>query len=446
LASFSRELKTKSKNKRNMKAIDSIVPLACVAAALLTQTSSAQDISAGEPLVPGYARPSVHLRLDPTQPAATTTPTGFTPAQIRQAYGFDQLPSSIDGTGQTIAIVDAFGDRYATITTTTVHGHKKTTTTTITDATQADWTTFCNQFGLTTNGLTVVYPQGQGQGQGQSGVSTNWALETALDIEWAHAIAPEAKILLVVSHDNSITNMNAAVDYAFNAGASVVSMSWVESWGYYESTNELSEDVHFNHPGVTFVASSGDSGELSGAGVAYPAASPYVLSVGGTQLTNYNGTWSEPAWSGSGGGISLYETMPVFQNGWQQFPTGNLRSVPDVCYQAGPNPGVSVYVTPYGGWLQVYGTSVGAPQWSALIALANSARTSGTLNGANSALYSIAATSTAPPYITAAFLNDIISGSDGSDPDDFSIPGYDFVTGLGSPVANNLVPALSLYP
>src|SRR5205823_5461169 len=126
-----------------------------------------------------------------------------------------------DGTGQTIAIVDAFGDRYATVTATTnIVNHKQliTYTTNITDSTQNDWTTFCNQFGLVTSGLNVVYPQGQGN------VSTNWALETALDIQWAHAIAPGANILLVVARDSSISNMYAAVDYAVSAGANIVSM------------------------------------------------------------------------------------------------------------------------------------------------------------------------------------------------------------------------------
>ncbi len=148
-------------------------------------------------------------------------------------------------------------------------------------------------------------------------------METALDIEWAHAIAPAAKILLVVAQDSSVANLLSAVDYAVNAGAEVVSMSW----GGSESTNELGYDAHFNHPGVTFVAASGDAGELA-SGVWYPAASPYVLSVGGTTLTNFNGAWSETAWSGSGGGVSLYEAMPAFQNGWQPFPTGGKRSVP----------------------------------------------------------------------------------------------------------------------
>lgn len=402
--------------------------------AVLTQITSAQPVSVDGPQNQEHARPAVHLKLDSLQPAATPAPTGFTPDQIRQAYGFDQLPGSINGAGQTIAIVDAFGDRYATVTTIAGKGHKTTTTTTITDATQADWTTFCNQFGLPTTGLTVVYPQGQGN------VSTNWALETALDIQWAHAIAPAANILLVIAKDNSVANMYAAVDYAVNAGANVVSMSF----GGSESTNEFGYDAHFNHPGVTFVAASGDAGELS-SGVWYPAASPFVLGVGGTSLTNYNGAWSETAWSGSGGGISLYETMPGFQNGWQQLPTGGMRSVPDVSYVGAKDSCVSVYCSPYSGWVKVYGTSVGAPQWAALVALANSARSSGTLNGANSALYSIAATGTTPPNINPSFFIDITSGSDGSDPDDFSFPGYDFVTGLGAPAANNLVPALSSW-
>jgi subtilase family serine protease len=424
----------KETTMKTVKSLQTVAALSVVA--LLTQLCSAQPVPSGQPPLPGEAQPHVHLKQDPAQPAATTSPTGLSPDQIRQAYGFDQL-SGIDGTGQTIAIIDAFGDRYAT-TTTSGNGKNKRTTTTITDATQDDWNAFCGQFHLRSDVLLpVAYPQGL-----PANVSTGWALETALDIEWAHAIAPGANIMLVVSYDNSLANMYAAVDYAVSHGANVVSMSW----GAGESGAELANDAHFNHPGVTFVASSGDAGEIS-SGVSYPAASPYVLSVGGTQLTqNTDGTWSETAWSGSGGGISLYETKPVFQNGWQQFLTGNMRSVPDVSYQGGPNPAVSVYSTAYGGWIQVYGTSVGAPQWAALIALANSARLSSvTVPDAHSALYSIAESSTMPPSINGAYWIDMISGANGSDPDDAAIPGYDFVTGLGSPAAGNLVPALSSW-
>jgi len=112
---------------------------------------------------------------------------------------------------------------------------------------------------------------------------------------------------------------------------------------------------------------------------------------------------------------------------------------------AAPDPGVAVYVTPSGGWISVYGTSVGAPQIAALVALANSARASGTVESADSALYTIAAANSTPPYITPAFFNDITTGTNGSDPDDYAIVGYDFVTGLGSPVAQNLVPALAAW-
>jgi hypothetical protein len=192
---FQPRVNNKTKDKRNMKTIDTFAPLACVAA-LLTQTCLGQNASAGRPpTTPGQVHPPVHFRWGTTEPAATLAPTGFSPAQIRQAYGFDQLPGSVDGTGQTIAIIDAFGDGHVTGTTTTGNGHHKTTTTTIADATGIDWTNFCHQFGLPTDGLTVAYPQGPT-------TSTNWSLETALDIEWAHAIAPGAKIL-----PRSVTSM-----------------------------------------------------------------------------------------------------------------------------------------------------------------------------------------------------------------------------------------------
>jgi subtilase family serine protease len=418
-----------------MNAVITIKTMAVLSvAALLTQLAYAEPQWASTPRLVGNVQPDAHVKQDLAQPAATASPTGLSPAQIRQAYGFDQLPSTINGTNQIIAIVDAFGDQYATITTTTNgSGHKAviTSTTNITDTTRADWTNFCNQFNLPTDGLTVVYPQGTGT------VSTNWALETALDIEWAHAIAPAASILLVVSADNSYSNMFAAVDYAVTNGANVVSMSW----GGGEAS-AVAFDAHFKYPGVTFVACSGDSGELS-SGVWYPASSPYVLSVGGTMLaTNTDGTWSETAWSGSGGGISTSEAMPGFQSGWQQFPTSNMRSVPDVSYNGSSNSPVSVYCQPRGGWIRVYGTSVGAPQWAALIALANSQSAQGPLGNVNPILYTLASAGTKPPYMNPAYFIDMTSGTNGPDADDAAVVGYDFVTGLGSPMANSLVPAL----
>jgi subtilase family serine protease len=290
---------------------------------------------------------------------------------------------------------------------------------------QRDLNTFCSYFGLPAITVPVYYPQGR------PGGNTGWAQETALDVEWAHAIATNASIVLVVAKTASINNLLGAVDYAVNIlGATVVSMSW----GGSESSSEVQWDSHFTKPGVTFVASSGDSGESNG--VEYPAASTNVLSVGGTSLylDGNNNRASETGWSGSGGGLSVVESLPAFQNGWL---AGSARGVPDVSYVADPNTGVEVV---FGGRLYVFGgTSVGAPQWAGLIALANSGRSSN-LNPASTALYSVA--SAGADIINSSNLFDIKSGSDGSDPDDNAVAGYDLVTGLGSPIGTGLIQAL----
>jgi subtilase family serine protease len=349
-------------------------------------------------MVPGHARTPLHVNVTPA------TSVYYSPAQIRHAYGVDQL--SVTGTNQTIAIIDAYGS----------------------SSMQRDLNTFCSYFGLPTITVPVYYPQGK------PGSNTGWAQETALDVEWAHAIATNASIVLVVAKTASINNLLGAVDYAVNTlGATVVSMSW----GGSESSSEVAWDSHFTKPGVTFVASSGDSGESTG--VEYPAASPYVLSVGGTSLylDGNNNHASETAWSGSGGGLSAVEGIPAFQSGWL---VGSWRGVPDVSYVADPNTGVEVV---YGGRLYVFGgTSVGAPQWAGLIALANSGRSSN-LNPASMAVYSVA--SAGAGIINSTNLFDIISGNDGSDADDYAVAGYDLVTGLGSPIAKGLIPALISY-
>ena len=338
----------------------------------------------------------------------TAAAAPYTPAQIRHAYGFDQL--ALDGTGQTIAIVDAYDDP------------------TIAN----DLATFDAQFGLPAPAsFTKATPQGL------PAYNSGWAMEISLDVEWAHAIAPGAKILLVEAKSSSFSDLLGGVDYAVAQGASQVSMSW----GGSEFRGENNYDTHFDHPGVTFLASSGDNGS----GVIYPAASVYVTSVGGTSLqldTNSNRI-SETAWSGSGGGTSHYEAKPNYQAG---FLGGKKRGVPDVAYNADPNTGFYVYDSSSGGtWYQVGGTSAGAPQWAGLTALVNQGRTaagkpsigSGTTYGTNEALYTLAG-STSYTNPNNDFF-DITSGSNGGYS---ATTGYDLVTGLGSPVANNLVPDL----
>ena len=169
----------------------------------------------------------------------------------------------------------------------------------------------------------------------------------------------------------------------------------------------------------------------------WPAVSPLVIGVGGTSLhldASGNRTSAETAWSSSGGGISTINPIPSYQTGWQAW--GGGRGVPDVSLVGDPNTGVAVFAT--GTWYQVGGTSVGAPQWAAIVALSNQAYGSPLTTGP-AALYSLAGSA---PNINSVYFLDISGGNNGADPDDYAVTGYDLVTGLGSPMAAALVPSL----
>ena len=259
-----------------------------------------------------------------------------------------------------------------------------------------------------------------------SGIQTNddWALEISLDVEWAHAIAPNATILLVEATSSDTSDLLAAINYARGLSA-VVAISM--SWGGSEFSGESSDDSYFTSSyGATFFASSGDTGGV----VSWPAASPNVVGVGGTTLTfAANGSVSsETAWGDSGGGPSLYEAEPSYQVTYGVTGTSGKRGVPDVSYDANVSSGVSVYdSTPYdgsSGWWIVGGTSAGSPQWAAIQSLGLSAKNSNFYVDAKSASYS-------------SYFRDITSGSNG--PYNATV-GYDLVTGLGSPLTTNFSP------
>jgi len=381
--------------------------IALAVSALVLQPIFIEGSWAEKPPI-GYARPPIHVKGN-----ATTAPTGLSPAQARHAYGFDQITNQ--GAGQIIGIVDAFDDPNI----------------------ESDLAVFDSQFSLptctTSNGcFRKIFASGS-----KPRTNSGWSLEISLDVEWSHAIAPQAKIILVEAASNSFTNLLQAVDVAVQNGTSVISMSF----GGSEFSSESSNDTHFAVNGVTFTASSGDSGS----GVEYPAASTDVVAVGGTTLNidsagNYI---SETAWSGSGGGQSAFEVEPSYQ---ASFPIPNdaagARGVPDVAYDADPNTGFSVYDTVRFqgqlGWFQVGGTSAGAPQWAALFAIANAVR--GTNVTMNADVYAAASGSS-----YASNYHDITSGSNGSCGSIcMAGTGYDFVTGLGSPSANNLISALAV--
>jgi hypothetical protein len=347
-------------------------------------------------------------------PDGSASPGAYTPAEFQQAYGFDQVQFGYgvkgNGAGQTIAIVDEYNDPDIT----------------------GDLKAFDSQFNLPAPpSFKVVAQDGSANLPGVDPTGS-WEVEESLDVEWAHAMAPGASILLVEA--NSYSNLFGAVKFAAGQpGVSVVSMSW----GGGEYSGETSTDSDFTTPSghapVTFVAASGDSGTIL-----YPAASHNVLGVGGTLVTlaSNNNISSETAWSGSGGGVSQYESLPSYQDG--VVPKGTTkRESPDVAYNAGY--GVSVYDTyNYGTktpWASIGGTSAGAPQWSAIIAIANQGRALyglPTLNGPSQTL---------PLLYSASSLdfNDITSGSNKG----YSAGiGYDMVTGLGSPKADFVVYSL----
>ncbi len=365
---------------------------------------------------------------------------GLTPAQVRHAYGLDDIANQ--GDGQTIGIV--------------IPLHNPTI--------KSDVDVFSATFGLPQckpadcDWLeTRFYPEGVvpvPDAACSSSCLQLFQLESALDVEWAHAIAPKARIVLVET-SRYVADLLDAGDVAIASGASVISISWAVPENGRSKADRLALNSRFIKPHVAFVAAAGDSGNYSCLGVAslcWPATSSYVTGVGGTtlQLNSQGDYITENAWKGGGGGFSLYEDVPGYQKPSNPYTT---RGVPDVAYHADPQSGFVLYDSnPYlgsTGWQEIGGTSAGAPQWAALMAIANSIRKAATpskapLTGSNPHLYSIA---TGPGY--ASNYHDITAGNNTNGqcgPLCSAARGYDFVTGLGSPNAANLIKALASLP
>lgn len=343
----------------------------------------------GQPVCPGpAAADSARCHAWILRPQASTSPTGLSPATIEAVYGFST--SSTAGAGKTIAIVDAYNDPTA----------------------ENDLNVFSSQYGLpactTANGCFKKVNQTGGTSYPRT--DSGWALEISLDIEWAHAIAPGATILLVEAKTNSFTNLLAAEDYA-KAHVQYVS----NSWGASEFSSEGSYDSHFAQSGVSFFVSSGDAGLPA----EYPSSSPNVISVGGTTLHfDRSGNFtSETGWSNGGGGCSTYETATSAQSSFSQYGQvgcGGRRATPDVSLDADPASGVSVYdSTRYQGqqgWFTIGGTSASSPMWAARSSVA------GTV--VNSAYV----------YGSSISYRDITAGNNGAS----CLVGYDLCTGRGS--------------
>ncbi|HWG41973.1 MAG TPA: S53 family peptidase [Gemmataceae bacterium] len=381
------------------------------------------------------------LLVTPEQSAATTAVSGYTPAQIRQAYGVQNVANN---TNVTIAIVDASYDPTLLSDVAAFDSHFGL------QSFGGNGPTLSQVSGVTVGGLTAGTTLTSSNAPALFGEDPNWAMETALDVEWAHAIDPSANIVLVeapLDSDNNqqLTDLTNAVAYAGGV-ANTVSMSW----GFSEFTNESSYDNIFTTPkivnNVTFVAASGDSSAFFGP--IWPATSPYVLAVGGTGLqTTTSGTNTaykgETGWFGSGGGYAAYEGEPSFQT--NTLGVTDSRLTPDVAFDANPNTGVAIYDSfqQSNPWIKVGGTSVGSPVWAGIVALADQQRGSslGTYQ-VETTLYNTTLATSSGQYGSGQYakvFHDITRGTNGY----AAGAGYDLVTGLGSPKVNNLVPLLA---
>ena len=338
------------------------------------------------------AYPPIHLNG-----TSSSTIRGLTPRDIHSAYN---IPDGL-GTG-TIAIIAAYDNTEI----------------------EKDLQTFNTTFGLQEcSSKNNCFEKHRMDSRLLS--KNDWSLEQSLDVEWAHAIAPHAKILLVEAKTASGKDLLKAIDYARNR-PDVVSVSM--SWGGKEFRGEGELENHFSSGTkrkIAFFASSGDSG----AGVNWPAVSQKVIGVGGTslRLSKERNVISETAWAGSGGGVSSFLNAPTYQTDYNIPKAKKMRSVPDVSFNADPQFGYAVYHDnkTKNKWYVLGGTSAGAPQWAAIHAIGLSAYLPN--------IYKDKLSEKKPLY-----FRDIVSGSNGECKYycDARLR-YDYITGLGSPITSS---------
>ena len=364
------------------------------------------------------AKAHFRVRREQSARASAASSVSYTPRQVAELY---QFPLDVDGTGQTVAILELGG------------GYKP-----------ANLKTYFTSLGVQEPTVTSVsVDDGTNAPTNANGADG----EVQLDIEVVGAVAPGAKIVVYFAPNTSQGFQDAlttAIHDATNKPA-VISISW----GSAESTWTAQAMTAFDSAaqdaaalGVTICAATGDSGSSDGVNdganhVDFPASSPHILACGGTSLKSADGeitsetVWNDGAQGGAGGGgFSNQFPLPAFQASAKiKPPTGGGRGVPDVCGDADPETGYSVLVD--GESLVIGGTSAVAPLWSGLIALLNE-KLGKPLGFLQPVIYGL-------PESADAF-HDITSGSNGA----FSAgPGWDAATGLGSPSGENLLAALS---
>ncbi|MBQ7399380.1 MAG: S53 family peptidase [Clostridia bacterium] len=329
--------------------------------------------------------------------------SGYTPSMLRHAYAFS---SSFTGKGVKIAVVVALDNV----------------------GIEENMAMFCHQFSLPVPVMSVYYPDGRAEN-----TSRNWLVESSLDTQWAHVFAPDAEILVVFAIDARVESLLSAARYASETlGADIVSMSFgTEESGVDENLTSFMSDAK-----SVFVASSGDRGGI----VSFPSSSPNCISVGGTNLVLNNAGTSrilETAWTGGGGGKSDVFEIPPWQGRFFNIygMAEGMRGTPDVSMMANLNPGAAAYVAQLGGWTTVGGTSFACACFVGICACIkeknNEIKTSSDMQ------YFLYGKAGNVRYDTPQYnFNDITLGRSGSF---YAQVGWDFASGLGSPVINQLL-------
>jgi subtilase family serine protease len=330
--------------------------------------------------------------------ATSTPPAGYSPANLQQAY--DSQPTA-DGSGQTVAVVTAYNDPDAA----------------------SDLAAYRTQYGLTActvaNGCFKQVSQ-TGSTTSLPGTSAGWTVPAAQSIDMISAICPNCHILLVEANSSGISDLGTAENEAVTLGAKFIDNDWVIPEAQLGTAETSYDSEYFDHPGVAITAPAGDSGYGV---INYPAASPYVIAVGGTTLTADSSVlprgYTETAWTGTSSGCSAYEPKPS----WQTDTGCADRTLNDTAADADASTPVAYYDIPTeGGWGEGSGATVAA----AIIAAAY-------------ALVGTPASGTSPAsllYANTGNLNDITSGSDGTCAVSYLCTagtGYDGPTGNGTP-------------
>jgi len=377
--------------------------------------------------------------------------SAYTPDQMRAVYGVTPLINKgFTGKGQTVVVIDSYGSPRL----------------------QQDINTFDQRFGLPVITLKILSPLGTVAFDPSNSEMTGWQGETTLDVETIHAIAPGAAITVLTSPVDETEGVQGLPqflqleEYAVNHHlGNIISESWAASEVSLCSTAgkaEIAQWDSFYHTattteGITFFGSTGDNGATdcvtydessssctqysSTPTISFPADDPWVTAAGGTTLNISGSSFSETGWSGSNGGFSRFFAEPSYQTGLptsDQSQLNHRRGVPDIASSADPGFGLAIYTA--GSWDVVGGTSAASPLWAGIAAIADD-MAGHALGFLNTKLYKVEASS-----VGAKAFNDITSGDNTNTDNNVqgyaATTGWDPITGLGTPNAAVLLPAL----